>query len=113
MMFPKNETRLPGRGVEEQHDPEAGYREKAGSARRADQWLDDRVGQRAAELGHLAHLLPGAGSNRAAKGWFHLYASVATSPTIREMASSGLFYQWSAPAPSWRREIYLNLVQDS
>jgi len=32
--------------------------------------------------------LPGAGSKRAANGLFHLNASVATSPTIRAMASS-------------------------
>ena len=32
--------------------------------------------------------LPGDGNNRTASGLFHLYASVATSPTIRAMASS-------------------------
>jgi hypothetical protein len=47
------------------------------SARRADQRLDDRVRHRAAELGHLADLLPG--NIGAAQGLFHLNASVATS----------------------------------
>jgi len=45
-------------------------RERQSLSARADQRLDDRVRHRAAELGHLADLLPGAGN---------IGASVATS----------------------------------
>ena len=56
--------------------------------------------------------LPGTGSNRAAKGLFHLNASVATSPTIRAMASSLVSpasgtvpaLGFASPPPGHRRE---------
>jgi hypothetical protein len=51
--------------------------------------LNDRVGQRAAEFGHLTGLFPlENGRSRTASGLFHLKASIETSPTIPANAFS-------------------------